>query len=65
MGPGSTGNTATVEQREGGQETRGYAQRSFATRSNYEQYRNWIGIAVDALLDQTKTKLQIWRLRLS
>jgi hypothetical protein len=33
MGPGNTGNTATVEQREGGQETLGYAHRSFATRS--------------------------------
>jgi len=30
-----TEQTATVEQREGGQETPGYAHRSFATRSKY------------------------------
>ncbi len=35
MGAGRTDNTVTVEKREGDQEPPGYAQRSFATRSNY------------------------------
>ena len=32
MGPGNTGNTATVEQREGGQETLGDAHRTLVRR---------------------------------
>src|SRR5262249_43486199 len=33
--------------------------------TNDEQHGNGIGIAADALLGQTKTKLKMWRLRLS